>query len=620
MCLSCHPAWIFHLTVRLALDFVLQQMKKTMHSRWILIPTITVWLVLVWRTGPPTGDFANYWTAAALWLEGDPLTQLYDYRWFTAQAARLGFADRLVGFAVLTPPSALLAVPLAGLSVGAAGQVWWAGQGLLGLLLAWLMARGRAWPVWAGMVAVLLAWPVLRAHLVQGQFHLPVAVCLAGGLWAWQARRDGLAGVALGLAVGLKVHAWPVLVVAMLARRWRTAGAAMGTLVVGGAVSVALLGWPVHALWLSEIAPAAARGWFVHPWHLAFQSLSAGLRHALLPHPGLNPAPLGDSPAAVSAILAGFQPLIVGLTAASALSWPTLSPTQRDRILAAAACAAMVSGPILSHYHLVLLLPAVAWAAGALLEEGRPKHAAAVVGVAVLTAWWPVPLDLAGDALLPGLLVALPRLWLALLLWGLMVPWRLGRVAWLGRGGAVILAVALAMTAAEPPSDPDGAVPRDDPAFPLISAELVGTEDGSLWWSGLPTDRQGHPGQGWVGYRLAPGQAVPEVVAWDETAHAWAPTVSGPDTVDWQHGAIPPIDPTRPGPDSGTLTTIERDGQRDLAWVSPSGEMVPITSNSAHDTDPVWDASTQRIWFLSDRGVGVRTLRLWSVSDDLRSD
>ncbi len=594
-------------------------MLPPMRNGWPLI-LAAVWLALAWRVGPPTGDFANYFTAAALWLEGDPLTEVYDYRWFTAQAARLGFGDRLVGFAVLTPPSALLAVPLAGLSPATAGQVWWAAQAMLGLLLAFLMARGRRWPLWAGLLALLAGTPVLRAHLVQGQFHLPVAACLAGGLWAWRARRDGLAGVLLGLAAGLKIHAWPVLLVALLARRWRTAGAAMGTLLLGGAASVALLGWPVHAVWLAEIAPAAARGWFVHPWHLAFQSLSAGLRHMLLPHPGLNPAPPGDAPALVAAILAGFQPLVVGLSAAAALPWPRLSEPRRDRVLAAAAMAALVSGPILSHYHLVLLLPAVAWAVGALLAQARPRHAAAVALVATLTAWWPAPATVTAAGVLPGLLLGLPRLWLALLLWVLILPWRLDGAAWAGRAAAVLLAAALAAGAEGPTDDPDGAAPLDDPAFPLISAELVGTEDGSLWWSGLPTDRQGHPGQGWVGYRLAPGQTAAAVVAWDADSHAWAPAASGPDSVTWRHGPAAPVTPPRPGPRGGTLTTITRHGQRDLAWLSPTGAVLPITTSPAHDTDPVWDPAAGRIWFLSDRGVGVRALRVWSVSDDLWSD
>ena len=77
---------------------------------------------LVVRAGPPQGDFANYYTAAALWWADSDLSRLYDYRWFTSAASAAGFSDRLVGFAVLTPPSALFAAPLLWLPAGAAGH------------------------------------------------------------------------------------------------------------------------------------------------------------------------------------------------------------------------------------------------------------------------------------------------------------------------------------------------------------------------------------------------------------------------------------------------------------------------------------------------------------------
>jgi hypothetical protein len=407
------------------------------------------------------------------------------------------------------------------------------------------------------------------------------------------------------------VHAWPILLVTLLARRWQLTSIAAATLLLGGAASIGLLGWPVHAVWLREIAPAAAGGWFVHPWHLAFQSLSAGLRHALVPHPGLNPHPLGNQPQLAAAILAGFQPLIVGLTVASALSWPTLREPQRDRVLAAAACAAMVSGPILSTYHLVLLLPVVCWAAGALTSDGRRKHAAAVVTVGVLIAWWPAPASVESTLLPVWLLLALPRLWLALLLWGLILPWRADRTVWLGRTAAGLLALALAVTASTAGEDPDGAVAMDAPGFPLTSAELTRTEDGSLWWSGLPTDRQGRPGGGWVGYRLSPGQQTPEIVAWDEAAHAWGPEATGPATVRWQHGAFDPVAGEHRGPGGGTLSSVGGD----VVWRGPDGEESACTIGMSHDSDPVWDLEGGRIWFLSDRGAGVRALRVWSISD-----
>lgn len=214
---------------------------------------LVAWVALVWSVGPPTGDVANYWTAATLWTEGADLTRLYDYRWFTAQADRVGFPGQLVGFAVLTPPSALLLVPLLPLGLDVGLGAWWLLQGLLGVGLAALLGAlarpqsTRGHQLTLGLALLLLAWPAAQSHLRQGQLHLPAVLCLAGGLLCWRGKRDGWAGVLLGLAVGLKVHAWPLVALAAVARRGRVAGAAVATLVAGGAVSDALLGWPVHA-------------------------------------------------------------------------------------------------------------------------------------------------------------------------------------------------------------------------------------------------------------------------------------------------------------------------------------------------------------------------------------
>ena len=104
-------------------------------------------------------------------------------------------------------------------------------------------------------------------------------------------------------------------------------------------------------------------------------------------------------------------------------------------------------------------------------------------------------------------------------------------------------------------------------------------------------------------------------VASSPTAHTWSPQVSGPDSVEWSSDSLPQASQVRPGPDGSTLLTIQREGQSDIALRRPDGTLTPVTQSPAHDTDPVWDPDTGRIWFLSDRGVGVRALRLWSVSD-----
>ncbi|RME26401.1 MAG: hypothetical protein D6798_06790, partial [Deltaproteobacteria bacterium] len=95
----------------------------------------------VLAVGPPTGDIANYHVSAWLLRHGADLSMLYDYRWFTDRAVEVGYLDQLVGFAVLTPPSALLFAPFAELEPAAVARVWMAVEGLLMVGTALLLSR-----------------------------------------------------------------------------------------------------------------------------------------------------------------------------------------------------------------------------------------------------------------------------------------------------------------------------------------------------------------------------------------------------------------------------------------------------------------------------------------------
>ena len=561
--------------------------------------SVVLLVLLVARAGPPRGDFANYLTAATLWWDGGDLSQLYDYRWFTSAAAATGFGDRLVGFAVLTPPSALFAAPLLWLSPSGAGHVWWVAQGLLLLALQWALSRSLGRPLWWTGLVMLGLWPGVHAHLVQGQIHLPAVLALALGLWG----RRWWTGLLWGLAVGLKVHAWPILVLLLLQRRWRAAVAALGTLLAGGLMSVVLLGWPLHAVWLQEVAPAAAGGWFTDPWHPALQSFGVGVRRLLLPSPAGGPI-WSARPLAAAALPVMLSAAVVGWTVLWATRWPALRLAEQRCLLAAAAICALVSGPILVTYHLTLLIPPVAWGLDALLRSGQRWRALAVASAAVFMLWTPTPPPPESVSGL-DLLWLLPRFWGGMVLWALLLPWR--RPA--ARHALVLCLMAAAAWRSAPPSSGDGVHPLQGGQLPLIAAELMWSEAGGLCWSGLASDRHGHPGHGWVGYCLEGD--TPRIVAHSERAHTWAPsTVDG--RLLWQEGAVAPL--------VRSVEVIEGRGQvevravhaqLELFWVPLQGPPRRLTHHPARDVQPTWDPQRQRLWFLSDRVAGVRAMRLW---------
>ena len=590
-------------------------MSADARERLLSAVAVALLLAMVAAVGPAQGDLFNYIAAASAWLRvEDPseLVRLTDYRWLADQAARAGLGDRLVGYTVITPPSLLLGAPL--LLAGAhAGRVFQLVQAALLLLSGLAVARSVRRPLWVGLLPFLLLAPAVWSHLWQGQLHLPAVLALATGAWAWRAGRAATAGVLFALAVGLKVHAWPVLVLLVLWRSWTAVGAAALTLVAGFGASVALLGWPVHAAWLAEGVPAGASGMFIDPWHPSFQSLGHGLRRVLVPHETLNPGP-ADSLAGLAGGVAGaVQGLVVGVSLAGAVAATGRAGDRSGPLglgaLAVTAVAALLSGPILSSYHLVLLAPPAVWVLDAQWRQGHRGRAVLVAGLLVAVgAVHPVP-----EA--PGLL-SVPRAWLALALWSAMLP--RFRVREAGPGIAVALALAVAMgwsgarRAAAWDTVRDGAVAVEHPDAPLVQAELTRTADGVLWLSAIAPERGGARGRGWVGVRWdAGGGGGPEVVATHPSAHVWAPVASGPGSVTWSDGPAAPRLPGCAFPD-GRRVEVRAEGEPGELWlVAPGGEATPLTEHPGHDTAPVCDAVRGRVWFLSDRRVGTRALRLW---------
>jgi hypothetical protein len=500
----------------------------------LTVVAVAVLLFAVAWTGPPRGDLANYVVAASLWLDGTGLDQAYDYGWFGAQARAQGFANP-VGFAVLPPHSAWLGLPLAGLEPGAAALAFWVVQAGLLVALALTLAKCARAPGWAGVLAVFAVWPAVQSQLVQGQMHLPAAVLVALGFLAWRADRDVAAGVAWGLAVVFKVHAWPLVLAVLVAGRWRIAVTAIGTALVVLLPSVALLGVAPYTTYITEIAPASARGWFTDPFAVTVQTIGVTTRRLFVEH-ALNPEPLWQAPWVARAVTAAAPAAVVGLL---------LPRTRRGDVvsLAAIGLAVLATGPLLARYHLLAALPYVMWL------PGRARLGAlAALGFA---AWVPVSAHWPGPV---GALVAMPRLWAMLALAGLAIA--LTRPGRWGAGLATMGAVAaggVAGLSTPEPTDVDGAAPVEVEVG-LISASLR-VEQGQLVVDTL--DRGGWRS---VPLGVAVGQAT---------------------------------------------RTSARDG--DL-WLAEQ----QLTTHGAHDSDGVVD-DAGRVWFLSDRGAGVRCLRPWVI-------
>jgi hypothetical protein len=284
-------------------------------------------------------------------------------------------------------------------------------------------------------------------------------------------------------------------------------------------------------------------------------------------------------------------------------------------LLAASSISALLSGPLLASYHLVLVLPAVVLSADQLARTGEGRRAVTLLLLALFLAWWPVPQAWPASAV--WIPLSLTRFWLLLWIWVLILPGELifARRPSQSRArlGVLVLAMAGGTAAARAPIVPDHAQPLELAAMPLVAADLIYTSDGSLWFSGIPAQgTSGLSGQGWVGYQLRIDRRQLWPVASAPDAHVWSPQVVD-ESMTWTHG---------PGADlgeygvpcrDGSLGVVETEDGPQIGLSDAMGRVHRLTWTRAHYASPACDESRNRAWFLSDRGVGVRALRLWWV-------
>jgi hypothetical protein len=346
-----------------------------------------------------------------------------------------------------SPPSVgLLFVPLLYLSPAALTAAWSLGQAsalllTLSLLLSRLGRLARL-PLLSSLLvlAVTLSEP-MGSNWRGGQVYLWLTAWYAAVFWATTGRhlpargwRATGAGLALALAFVLKVAGWPLWAWLIARREWPLALRAGAFIGLGLTASLPVVGLDTWWYYWTVVVPTRAGGAIAAL--TAFQTLNGFLQHMLRYDSTYNPAPLIDLPglAAVLGVLATAGLLGVTLWRARAL----------PRTLSAGAAVALIPvlSPIAEQYHYLVLLIALA-AAVAAWSRRRAAGAGLVLLGATALLFLPLPFRdprLAQSALA---LLAYPRLYGALLVWGFLVAGGgLPAAARLGRPGGQRAAAA----------------------------------------------------------------------------------------------------------------------------------------------------------------------------------
>jgi hypothetical protein len=406
------------------LIFPATNMKKISRTRFsyvwatVLAAIVAVFLVhtVIPAAGRLTSGFLAYYVGAQTIKNGEPAARLYDDEWFSARVKEVS-GGRVTDIYLANPPVMAVAwVPFAYLNVEQARKLW------IGLSVLWLgIAVGLiatqlsgSWQLLglAGLAALFTLPAPAREQFLLGQIYSFVLLLHVIGWRAYTRRQDALAGVALGVAIALKLSGWPIGLLMIAQRRWTAVWSSIVTGISAAAITLPWVGIDAWRAFFFVAIPQALR----RPGATltAYQDTGGFWQHWLRYDLHLNPHPIFNAPALASILTVGT----------AAVACFALLARRRPVYVSYAAAVALVEllSPAAEQYHyIVLLLPlAVLWHEAWLL---RSRGALCAACVATLLIAWPMNYKAPHPAW--ALLLSYPRLiggWIGFA--ALLMPWR----------------------------------------------------------------------------------------------------------------------------------------------------------------------------------------------------
>ena len=362
-----------------------------------------------------TNGFLAYYVGAQIIKNGEPGARLYDDEWFSARVKEVS-GGQVTDIYLANPPVMAVAwVPFAYLTVEQARKLW------IGLSVLWLgIAIGLiatqlsgSWHLLglAGITALFTLPAPAREQFQLGQIYAFLLLLHVIGWRAYSRRQDALAGVALGLAMALKLSGWPIGLLMLAQRRWTAVWSSIVTGIAAAAITLPWVGIDAWRSFLFVAVPKAMRR--PSATLTVYQDTGGFWQHWLRFDAQLNPHPIFNAPVLASALT----------LATAAIACFALTARRRPALSFAAAVALVeLLSPAAEQYHyIVLLLPlAVLWHQAWLLRSTGALCAACVA--TFLIAW---PMNYRAPHPVWALLLSYPRLiggWIGFA--ALLMPWR----------------------------------------------------------------------------------------------------------------------------------------------------------------------------------------------------
>jgi hypothetical protein len=373
-----------------------------------------------------TDDFPEYFTSATIASQGQDAAKLYDGAWFRDQTRRygVGSGENPGEFRPYPPSTALLLVPLTGFAPLTALRIVTVVSLACLICSMFLLSRIFAWDLLDSALFVLASGWGLQAGLRFGHPYILISTFCLLGYYLYLKRAPWLAGLCLGVFVPVKYYPLSVLAAFALHRQRRVVMGGGIAIAAVALVSIGVLGWQVHQLFLVDVLFNHLAG-HVEPgprFLAVFQSFDTLFDRLFIFDAVRNPHPVLDAPLLRTAALLCTKGLLVLAAAATLIKLArgpnagVMAPT-----IGILGILALLIAPGSGTYAFVLLWLPVALLIDYFLSERAPVPAYLILCAYVLIGFIPYghtsPLDGRGALTV----LAFPRLFLMLCMFAVCI-------------------------------------------------------------------------------------------------------------------------------------------------------------------------------------------------------
>lgn len=377
------------------------------------------------------GDFANYYTASSLIIDGISLETAYrDFVWFQKQMDRYGIVNQVGGFIPFPPSTALVLLPLALFSPVTAKNIWVLFNIVLVVIDIVLLCRISRLPWLMTSVLFFGSGYALLNQFLFGQQYLLLLTSILLGIYFHQKQKPVLSGMAFGVFIPIKYVGVLFLFYFAWKKQWRLVGAAIVTVVVVLSATLVLGGWQVFQTFATEVLPRHLRGEIQDPYSVFFQSWNSLFRRLFVYQESLNTDPALNMPALFYIFKHVVFWCLLGL--ASFIIVRIRFQNERHLFLFHMGFIPLVLlliSPVSATYHFLLLILSGVCFTKILIDVHRPLSAAFLTALFVMVN---LPLFIKVQDFAHGWLnpVAFPRLWLLLSFFLFVIYLFRGAITW----------------------------------------------------------------------------------------------------------------------------------------------------------------------------------------------